>query len=126
GELGASVDTIDQVLACLDLVARWVDEFEDGGSLPAQADEDGRAMVERLRSFLPQQTASSAGKLQSPGSDVLLPGWASALIAAERDTLASRSASHPSAVIAISYEPIAGCFFNGDDPLQLMRQLPDL
>ena len=27
---------------------------------------------------------------------------------------------------AISYQPIAGCFYNGDDPLQLMRQVPDL
>jgi two-component system chemotaxis sensor kinase CheA len=27
---------------------------------------------------------------------------------------------------AISYQPIPGCFYNGDDPLQLMRQVPDL
>jgi two-component system, chemotaxis family, sensor kinase CheA len=126
GEIGASVDAIDQALACLDLVARWVDEFEAGGSLAAQADEDGRAMVERLRSFLPRQTESPARKPQSAGGEAPLPKWASSLIAAERDTLVSRLASHPSAVIAISYEPIAGCFFNGDDPLQLMRQLPDL
>ena len=126
GELGASVDTIDQALAYLDLVARWVDEFEHGGSLAAQADEDGRTMVERLRSFLPRQTESHARRPQSAGTEAQLPEWASALIAAERDTLASRLASHPSAAIAISYEPIAGCFFNGDDPLQSMRQLPDL
>jgi len=126
GELDACADTIDQSLACLDLVARWVDEFEEGGSLAAQADEDSRAMVERLRSFLPRQTASPARKPQAAGSEAPLPAWASALIAAERDTLTSRLAAHPSAVVAISYEPIAGCFFNGDDPLQLMRQLPDL
>ena len=56
-----------------------------------------------------------------------MPEWASALIAAEREALAPRdcvaSRRH---VFAISYEPIAGCFFNGDDPLQLMRQVPDL
>jgi two-component system, chemotaxis family, sensor kinase CheA len=124
GELDAGVDTINQMLACLDLVARWVDEFEDGGSLAAQADGDGHAMVERLRSFLPQQTSSSAH--QPAGREAPLPEWVSALIAVERDALASRLASYPAATIAISYEPIAGCFFNGDDPLQLMRQLPDL
>jgi two-component system, chemotaxis family, sensor kinase CheA len=32
----------------------------------------------------------------------------------------------PSSLTAIRYEPLAGCFYNGDDPLQLMRQLPDL
>ena len=31
-----------------------------------------------------------------------------------------------SAVTAICYEPIAGCFYNGDDPLKLMRQVPGL
>jgi two-component system chemotaxis sensor kinase CheA len=29
-------------------------------------------------------------------------------------------------VWAISYQPVSGCFYNGDDPLQLMRQVPDL
>src|SRR4029079_9164196 len=27
---------------------------------------------------------------------------------------------------AISYEPFAGSFYNGDDPVQLMRQVPGL
>ncbi len=126
GELGAGVDTIDQVLACLDLVARWVDEFEDVGSLAAQANEDGRAMAERLRSLEPQETVRSAREFEPAAGKAPLPEWASALIAAERDALASRLGSHASAVVAISYEPVAGCFFNGDDPLQLMRQLPDL
>jgi two-component system chemotaxis sensor kinase CheA len=125
GELSANVD-FDQVLACLDLVSRWVDEFERDGSLTAQADEDGRAMVERLRSLLPRQTASSARKSEPAASEALLPEWASILVAAERDALTSRVASNPSAIFAISYEPIAGCFFNGDDPLQLIRHLPDL
>lgn len=123
GELDASADTIDQVLACLDLVARWVDEFEDSGSLTAQANEDSRAMAERLRSFSPQQT-QRAQRVQPTESEAPIPAWASELIAAEREALATRLA--PSAVFAISYEPLAGCFFNGDDPLQLIRQLPDL
>ena len=37
-----------------------------------------------------------------------------------------RMRERSSAITAIRYEPIAGCFYNGDDPLQLMRQLPDL
>jgi two-component system, chemotaxis family, sensor kinase CheA len=125
GALGASVGTIDQELACLDLVSRWVGEFEGTGSLSAQASEDGRTMVRRLRSFLPQQT-EAARKSHPAGGEASLPEWASALIAAEPDALASRLASPPSAVFAISYEPISGCFFNGDDPVQLIRQLPDL
>ena len=126
GQLGASVDTIDQALSCLDLISRWVGEYESAGSLTAQADEDGRAMTERLQSFLPRQTASSARKPQPEAIEGSLPEWVSVLIATERDALASRLAAHPPVLFAISYEPIAGCFFNGDDPLQLMRQLPDV
>ena len=126
-ELSADVDTFDLVLACLDLVSRWVDQFEGSGSLTGQADEDGRAMVECLRSFLPRQAASPSARKPQPAADeALLPEWASTLIAAEREALAARLASHPSAIFAVCYEPIAGCFFNGDDPLQLIRQLPGL
>jgi len=30
------------------------------------------------------------------------------------------------AATAVSYEPFAGCFYNGDDPVQLMQQVPGL
>jgi two-component system chemotaxis sensor kinase CheA len=130
GALGASADIIDQALACLDQVSRWVDDFEIGGALTAQAGEHGRALAERLRSFLP---ANRGGPAKSParqsepgGSAATLPEWVSGLIAAERDAMASRMPAPPSTLFAISYEPIAGCFFNGDDPLQLMRQVPEL
>jgi two-component system chemotaxis sensor kinase CheA len=130
GTLGASADLIDQALACLDQVSRWVDDFETGGSLTAQAGEDGRALGERLRSFLPanqgQEAKAPTRKSERGGSAVPLPEWASGLISAERDAMASRMRASPSALSAISYEPIAGCFFNGDDPLQLMRQVPEL
>jgi two-component system chemotaxis sensor kinase CheA len=130
GALGASADIIDQALACLDQVSRWVDDFETGGSLTAQAGEDGRALAERLRSFLPanqgQEAKSPARKSEPGGGEATLPEWASDLMAAERDAMASRMKGSPSALFAISYEPIAGCFFNGDDPLQLMRQVPEL
>ena len=59
----AAPEIIDAALACLDQVSRWVDDFEAAGALPAQAGEDGRAMAERLRSFLPAE----AGQRQ-PGS----------------------------------------------------------
>jgi two-component system chemotaxis sensor kinase CheA len=130
GALGISPDIIDQALACLDQVSRWVDDFESSGSLTAQAGEDGRAMAERLRSFLSadqgRQVKPAAQRSHPGGGEAALPEWASRLIAVERDAMASRMRARPSAVFAISYEPLAGCFYNGDDPLQLMRQIPDL
>jgi two-component system chemotaxis sensor kinase CheA len=130
GALGVTADIIDQALACLDLVSCWVDDFESGGSLTAQAGEHGRAMAGRLRSFLPadqgQQPKSSLHNSVSSGGDTALPDWASRWIATQRDALASRNQTPSADVFAISYEPNADCFFNGDDPLQLMRLVPDL
>jgi two-component system chemotaxis sensor kinase CheA len=129
GSLSVSADIIDQALACLDQVSLWVDDFESGGSLTEEAGEEGRAMAGRLRSFLPadqRQQPKSLLRESVPGGDKALPGWASRWIAAQCDALASRNHTPSPDVFAISYEPNADCFFNGDDPLQLMRQVPDL
>lgn len=129
GSLRASAEIIDAALACLDQVSRWVDDFETLGSLPAQAGGNGRAMAERLRSFLPASESRQPAVAQpsmAGGDDVSAPEWVSSLIAADSETLTSRSPERPWGATAISYEPLAGCFYNGDDPLQLMRQIPDL
>lgn len=129
GTLAAGAEMIDAALACLDQVSRWVDNFEAARALPSQAGEDSRAMAQRLRSFLPpsgDQIASSASDLPTEKRQGSLPEWVSRLIAAERDTITSQMPKGPMAATAISYEPFAGCFYNGDDPVQLMRQVPGL
>jgi two-component system chemotaxis sensor kinase CheA len=130
GTLRANSEVIDAALACLDQVSRWVDDFEATGLLPSQAGGDGRAMAERLRSFLPaaegRQPGLAAQSSMTNGSEDSMPEWVTRLIAADRDALTSRLPERPWTATAVSYEPIPGCFFNGDDPLQLMRQIPDL
>ena len=129
GTVGRSSGVIDAALACLDQASRWVDDFEASGALPARAGEDSRAMAERLRSFLPAgagRQPERAAEKPAAGAEAGLPEWAARLIAAERDAIAKRMPKLPSALSAIFYEPIPGCFYNGDDPLQLMRQVPDL
>jgi two-component system chemotaxis sensor kinase CheA len=130
GTVDASPDIIDSALACIDQVSRWIDDFETSSALPARAGEDGRAMADRLRSFLlakENRDEKSPGKNSGPGdSEAGLPEWALRLIEVDRDSIASRMPKRPFAVSAISYEPIAGCFYTGDDPLQYMRQLPGL
>ena len=129
GQIAADTDLIDQGLACLDQVSRWVDEFEARAALPADAAEDAHAMVQRLRAFLPD-TAS----VPEPGADGAaaaraanaLPGWISDLIASRRTQISQALSARPATLFAISYEPHAGCFFNGDDPVGLMRQVPEL
>ena len=130
GTLGASAEIVDAALVCLDQVSRWVDNFEAAGALPSRAGEDGRAMAERLRSLLPgrkgEQSVLPAPNPLKEGGQGPLPEWVSRLIAAERDAMTSRMPEGPMVATAISYEPFAGCFYNGDDPLQLMQQVPGL
>jgi two-component system chemotaxis sensor kinase CheA len=129
GTLAAGAEMVDAALACLDQVSRWVDNFEAAGALPSQSGEDSRAIAQRLRSFLPRngdRVASSASDLPKEKGQGSLPEWVSRLIAAERDTITSQMPKGPVAATAISYEPFAGCFYNGDDPVQLMRQVPGL
>ena len=128
GALGSGPDIIDAALACLDQVSRWVDDFEAAGALPARAGEDGRVLAERLRTFLPAEAGepARADRKSEAGREPGVPGWAARMITAERDAMASQMPKHALFLSAVSYEPIAGCFYNGDDPLQLMRRVPDL
>ena len=130
GTLGAGGEIVDAALSCLDQVSRWVDSFEAAGELPSRAGEDSRAMAQRLRSFLPrrssEQPAASAPDHPGEAGQGPVLEWVSQLIAAERDAITSRMPEGPIAATAISYEPLAGCFYNGDDPVQLMQQVPGL
>jgi len=130
GTLGAGAEIVDAALTCLDQVSRWVDNFEAAGALPSRAGEDSRVMAQRLRSLLPRRSgerpAASVPDFPNEASQGLLLDWVSQLIAAERDAITSRMPEGPMAATAISYEPFAGCFFNGDDPVHLMRQMPGL
>ena len=130
GALDSGPDIIDAALACLDQVSRWVDDFEAdrraarAGGRGWPRDGGTAAIVSAGRGG--PAAAGSAARKSTAGVEAGLPEWAARLIAAERDAMASRMPKRASAVLAISYQPIAGCFYNGDDPLQLMRQVPDL
>jgi two-component system, chemotaxis family, sensor kinase CheA len=130
GTLRANAEVIDAALACLDQVSRWVDDFEATGSLPPQAGADGRAMAERLRSLLPasesRQPGSAVQEAAAGVGEGAQPEWVARQIAADRKAIVARLPERPWVATAISYEPIASCFYNGDDPLHLMRQIPDL
>jgi len=119
---------IDRTLACLDQASRWVDEFEARGALPTAAGEDARAMAEGLRGLLSQDVPEEAMERERNAVAVRgdLPGWVSRLIESARAQTLQRPAAHRAARVAVSYEPRADCFFTGDDPIALMRQIPEL
>lgn len=130
GTTDVNADLIDQSLACVDQVSRWVDDFDAAGALPAQAGEDGLLLAERLRALLPQSASAAA---EMPAQEAVPQAVAGAvgepilrLVASAHDRIAAYLNENSAPLFAISYEPIAGCFFNGDDPLQMIRQIPGL
>ena len=130
GQLDATAAIIDQALACLDLISRWVDEFEAHRSLPLRADEDARVMTGQLRDLLldsaPRQRVSSERKIAAYVGDETSAEWVLQLIRSERAQNFLRAQPRSIELVAISYEPHVGCFFNGDDPIALMRKVPHL
>jgi two-component system, chemotaxis family, sensor kinase CheA len=128
GRLAATSAIIDQTLDSLDQISRWVDDFEMLGALPSRAGEDARTMADLLRDHLPEDPTTARAKTDRtvPSPAGALPKWVSSLIESHRSTMHNPIQEHATNLFALSYEPHAGCFFDGTDPLQLMRQVPHL
>ena len=124
GRLQANTAIVDQALACLDQVSGWIDAFETYAALPGSAGEEARVMAERLRALLAAPGRAPPSSHEEIASAV--PEWATRLLAVAHAQIVRALAQNPAAVFAVSYEPQPDCFFNGDDPLDLMRRLPRL
>lgn len=125
GRLTATRAIIDAALACLDLVSAWVDDFDARGAVPPGSGEAARAMAERLRALLSEKPVGGSDSAPS-AAGAALPDWVAQLLGDARAELPRASSETPTALHAVSYQPLPGCFFNGDDPLGLMRKLPRL
>jgi two-component system, chemotaxis family, sensor kinase CheA len=130
GRRDTTAGIIDQALACLDLVSRWVDDFEAHRSLPLRADDDARVMTRQLRDLLldnaPAQQIASERKVSAYVGDEAAAEWVLRLLQSERSQNFLRAQPRSIELVAISYEPHVGCFYNGDDPIALMRKVPHL
>ena len=104
GKLEASPAIIDQALACLDQVARWVDDFEAGASLPPDAGEEARAMAGALRYLLSPDGNRSAGRIGSGGIGTCGRRRAARLgVAPDRNPSAGKSPGTSATRAAISW-----------------------
>jgi two-component system, chemotaxis family, sensor kinase CheA len=123
GRLASSPSVINQVLACLDQVSAWVADFEARQALPLRAGIDAREMADQLRALLIGSAPAEAMDSTSSSSETAVPDWVWRLIDSHRERIPRAGAGR---LFAISYEPHVGCFFNGDDPLELVRRAPNL
>jgi len=91
-------------------VERWLDDFEAAGKLPTDAAERGRASEAALRQASGGRIAEAASAASAADT-----GWMEGLGGSAGDRLT-----------AIRYVPRSDCFFAGDDPLEMIRAVPDL
>jgi two-component system chemotaxis sensor kinase CheA len=103
-------ETIAALIACIDLIDRWIDEMEASGAVGTDAARDATGVLARL-DRRPTEAPQAA-------PDV----WIEAL--AEREQAALSAAAGP--LVAFRYTPDPDCFFQGEDPLAIVAAVPDL
>lgn len=113
GQARTTPDLADRLLAVTAQCARWMDALEADGRLPADAADRARALGADLR-------GSYAGGLDTAAAAAPETTWLRDLTAEERRSLGGGP------VTAVTYDPDPDCFFNGDDPLELCRSIPEL
>jgi two-component system chemotaxis sensor kinase CheA len=104
---------VNDCLACLDQITRWLDEMQVNGSAPVDADRAADQIVHRFARS-PVVAASDREALAESASD-----WLEQLRDSHRDKV-------PDSRTALCYRPDADAFFRGEDPLALVANVPGL
>jgi len=112
GRARATPELVDRLLAVLDQCGRWIDAIEATEALPADADAQGRRLAQALFGALSGAT-DTAEETPAPRP----PGF---------DWLDGTGVTDARPLTAVAYDPDPECFFNGDDPLALVRRIPEL
>ncbi|MBM6579570.1 chemotaxis protein CheA [Microvirga sp. BT689] len=110
---------IDSLLECIGQMEHWVGTIEQTGQLPLDAAEEGYRLARVLRSQLDDGPASAAPAI--PEADL---GWVREMMARSHVPAPLRAQNKP--LVAVRYTPRADCFFAGDDPIALLRSVPEL
>jgi two-component system chemotaxis sensor kinase CheA len=127
GELDFNQQLADQLLSTADYVSEFLDEIEqseqpgDGFRVPP------RDLVDGLRAWLVKNNAVAAIEpaLETSTEEVAAPAWFTELSDEVRQQVAD-SLEEGQRLYRVEYRPASDCFFQGTDPLHLVRQLPDI
>lgn len=122
--LGFSQPLADQLLDAADYVGTFLDAVQDQGEPGADFQMPPRALVDELRSWL------AAPSVEPQANTVIAEEETQQVLPAEvpqavRDALVQALSVGKKAFL-LDYRPASDCFFQGTDPLHLVRQLPDV
>jgi two-component system chemotaxis sensor kinase CheA len=111
GRLALTPELADVLLDTLDQLGRWIEALAREGALGEDAGALAAALVQRLARPLGTGSAQAS---EGPALDAP-PAW-----------LARVGTLPEGPLLALTYTPDAHCFFRGEDPLGLIRQVPGL
>ena len=113
GRMGADRTTTDALLACVGATEEWIDALARTGALPHDADARGRVLLAALRAPL-------AGPAEPVAVAWLLP------LLGRHGAVVETARAAGQSLTGLRYTPARDCFFLGDDPLAVLRAVPDL
>ncbi len=127
GQRNLDTISVDLLLGVLDQVGAWLACIEEHEELPPGTEQEGNALRERLQQLL-QPTeeaapvAAESAQIEPPDEALLeLMDWSRSVI----QDWPSEMLTLETPAVAFWYRPEESCFFLGDDPINLLRQLPD-
>lgn len=115
GKQAMSDSLADVIFSAIDQIGSWVTEIEHAGKLPP----DAAARSDELHNILLAFSIDAATHASASSADF---AWVSQLPA--QAWLDASKREQP--LVAVLYTPDPGCFFSGDDPLKVIRDLPGL
>lgn len=125
GRVSLTSALVDLLLDALDQIGGWIDAIEAEGALPAGADGISREMTLSLRAVLPEDLAHPAPAAAPTIAALACLDWLGAISEADRQAAFAAAVAGDS-LLALDYQPLEDCFFSGEDPLNLFRQMSGL
>lgn len=124
GQRTLDTDSVDLLLGVLDQLSVWMISIEETEQLPAGAAITGQELRDRLLTLMDAQPEEPAIEdvdvaEESTADMAELARWVRSLGQEWPDGMLD----HPTPPVAIWYRPEPSCFFLGDDPINLLRQL---
>ncbi|NYD92117.1 chemotaxis protein CheW [Sphingomonas melonis] len=123
GEFALQSDIVDQLLDSFDQVGIFIEQLENDGRLAADADRVAAHGAALLRAHLGEGTVAVAAP--DAALAVAPDDWLGEVDAAALAAARARAADGNS-VLVVRYEPDAGCFYSGTDPVASIQELPDI
>jgi two-component system chemotaxis sensor kinase CheA len=124
-QLAIEPTMVDLLLESLDRISGWIDRLEVAGVLPADADGVSAGLSKQLWALLPS-AGSASNSVAVSLDDAPPPDWLADLPAEERQAALNEASRDGADLQAITYTPDDGCFYRGEDPVNLVLQLPGL